>query len=86
MASPTALRGSDPVSEHGIKAFEGHLIKWLNATKLSREKSVLRLMILEALAWCWIWWLDDGRRVGRVEPVSPVICAKSRGTGLGPRR
>ena len=86
VASPTALRGSDPVSEHGIEAFEGHLIKWLNAAKLSREKSVLRLMILEALAWCWIWWLDDGRRVGRVEPVSPVICAKSRGTGLGPRR
>jgi len=24
-----------------------------------------------------------GRRVGRVEPVSPVICAKSRSTGLG---
>ena len=27
--------------------------------------------------------LEVERRVGRVEPVSPVICAKSRGTGLG---
>ena len=27
--------------------------------------------------------LEVGRRVGRVEPVSPVICAKSRSTGLG---
>ena len=27
--------------------------------------------------------LEVGRRVGQVEPVSPVICAKSRCTGLG---
>ena len=27
--------------------------------------------------------LEVGRRIGRVEPVSPVICAKSRSTGLG---
>ena len=27
--------------------------------------------------------LEVERRVGRVEPVSPVICAKSRCTGLG---
>ena len=54
VASPTALRGSDPVSELGIKAFKGHLIKWLNAANWSREKSVLRLMILEAPTCCWI--------------------------------
>jgi len=45
VASPTALRGSDPVSEPGIKAFKGHLIKWLYTAKWSRKKSVLRLMI-----------------------------------------
>jgi hypothetical protein len=54
VASPTALRGSDPVSEPGIKAFKGHLLKWLNAAQWSREKSVLRLMILEAPTCCWI--------------------------------
>jgi hypothetical protein len=27
--------------------------------------------------------LVAGRRVGRVEPVSPVICVKPRSTGLG---
>jgi len=27
------LRGSDPVSEPGIKAFKGHLLKWLNAAQ-----------------------------------------------------
>ena len=48
------------ISEPGIKAFKGHLIKWLNAAKWSREKSVLRLMIPEATTCCWIWRLDDG--------------------------
>ena len=71
MASPIALRGSDPVSKPGIKAFKGHLIKWLNAAKWTREKSVLRLMILEAPKCCA--GSEVGRRVGRVEPVSPVI-------------
>ena len=37
-----------------------HLIKWLNAAKWSREKSVLRLMIPEAPTCCWIWRLNDG--------------------------
>ena len=60
VASPTALRGSDSVSEPGIKAFKGYLIKWLNAAKWSREKSVLRLMIPEATTCCWIWRLDGG--------------------------
>jgi|TARA_B100000513_G_scaffold86495_1_gene35956 hypothetical protein len=55
LAPPTALRGSDPVSKPGIKAFKGHLIKWLNAAKWSTEKSVLRLMIPEAPACCWIY-------------------------------
>ena len=54
VASPTALRGSDPVSEPGIKAFKGHLLKCLNAAQWSREKSVLRLMTLEAPTCCWI--------------------------------
>ena len=57
VASPTALRGSDPVSEPGIKAFKGHLLNWLNAARNevgTREKSVLRLMTLEAPTCCWI--------------------------------
>jgi len=54
VASPTALRGSDPVSEPGIKAFKGHLIKWLNAAQWSRDKFVLRLMILKAPTCSWI--------------------------------
>jgi len=60
LASPAALHASDPVSEPGIKAFKGHLIKWLDAAKWSREKSVLRLMIPEATTCCWIWRLDGG--------------------------
>ena len=54
VASSTALRGSDPLSEPGIKAFKGHLIKWLNAAQWSRDKFVLRLMILKAPTCSWI--------------------------------
>ena len=58
LASPTALPGSNPVSEPAIKAFKGHLIRCINAAKWSLENSVLPLMIPEAPACCLSWRLE----------------------------
>ena len=83
MASPTALRGSDPVSEPGIKAFKGHLIKWLVAQRGKIESGEVCATADDTGGSNMLLDLEVGRRVGRVEPVSLVICAKSRSTGLG---
>ena len=75
VASPTALRGSDPVSEPGIKAFKGHLIKWLNAAKL--ESGEVCAAADDTGGSNKLLDLEVGRRVGRVEPVSLVRFAPS---------
>ena len=75
VASPTALRGSDPVSEPGIKAFKGHLIKWLVAQRGKIESGEVCAAADDIGGTSMLLDLVVGRRVGRVEPVSPVICA-----------
>ena len=81
LASPTALRGSDPVSEPGIKALKEHLIKWPNAANWSREKSVLRLMIPEAPSM--LLDLVVGRRVRRAVKCFLLFILRGQGGRLG---